>query len=216
MPTDAELMKRILQRDGPDETLAAMERLVHRGFEAARTSGASLSPFIGESLQRPPLPQDDNDDAWEIHVAQLSEQLAGRKEYADADLGPQLLAVKSAARGSLDGHLLALAATRGVLLDLNGAPLRIRHGFRQGLSPNELFAWAGNGRSSMGEVALETVREGYRLREIARPKGFSVLARAMRSDHPGVVFGRAAAIGETDPLTDLDSALFVGVPPKTA
>ena len=85
-------------------------------------------------------------------------ELAGRKEYADADLGPQLLAVKSAARGSLDGHLLALAAARGVLLDLNGAPLRIRHGFRHGLSPNELFAWAGNGRSSMGEVALETVK----------------------------------------------------------
>lgn len=131
-------------------------------------------------------------------------------------LGPQLLAVKSAARGSLEGHLLALAATRGVLLDLDGAPLRIRHGFRHGLSPNELFAWARNGRSSMGEVALETVREGYRLREIAQPKGFSVFARAMRSDHPGVVFARAAAIGETDPLTDLDSALFVGVPPRTA
>ena len=38
----------------------------------------------------------------------------------------------------------------------------------------------------------------------------------MRSDHPGVVFARAAAIGEIDPLTDLDSALFVGIPPSSA
>jgi hypothetical protein len=42
----------------------------------------------------------------------------------------------------------------------------------------------------------------------------SVLARARRSQHPGVVFARAAAIGERDPLSDLDSRLFVGLPAK--
>ena len=39
---------------------------------------------------------------------------------------------------------------------------------------------------------------------------FSVLARARRAQYPGVVFARAAAIGERDPLTDIDSRLFVG------
>ncbi len=42
--------------------------------------------------------------------------------------------------------------------------------------------------------------------------GFGVLARARRSPHPGVVLARAAAQGETDPLTDTDSRLFVGLP----
>jgi hypothetical protein len=44
------------------------------------------------------------------------------------------------------------------------------------------------------------------------PRGFHVLARAMRARHPGAVFARAAASGESDPLTDPDSRLFVGLP----
>jgi hypothetical protein len=44
------------------------------------------------------------------------------------------------------------------------------------------------------------------------PRGFHVLARAMRARRPGIVFAHAAATGEADPLTDLDSRLFVGLP----
>ena len=51
-----------------------------------------------------------------------------------------------------------------------------------------------------------------RVRERHKPKGFGVLARAMRAKHPGVVFARAAATGEADPLADVDSRLFVGLP----
>ena len=40
---------------------------------------------------------------------------------------------------------------------------------------------------------------------------FGVLARARRAQYPGIVFARAAAIGERDPLTDVDSRLFVGL-----
>jgi len=39
-----------------------------------------------------------------------------------------------------------------------------------------------------------------------------VLARARQAQHPGIVFARAAAIGEVDPLTDVDSRLLVGLP----
>jgi hypothetical protein len=35
----------------------------------------------------------------------------------------------------------------------------------------------------------------------------------MRSPLPGVVFALAAAAGEIDPLSDLGSRLFVGLPP---
>jgi hypothetical protein len=34
----------------------------------------------------------------------------------------------------------------------------------------------------------------------------------MRAKHPGIVFAHAAATGEVDPLTDLESRLFVGLP----
>jgi hypothetical protein len=34
----------------------------------------------------------------------------------------------------------------------------------------------------------------------------------MRAKHPGVVFARAAATGEVDPLADVDSRLFIGLP----
>jgi hypothetical protein len=53
---------------------------------------------------------------------------------------------------------------------------------------------------------------GHVLRNQHRPSGFSVLQRAMRSDYPGIVFARAAAIGEQDPLTDPISRVFVGLP----
>ena len=44
------------------------------------------------------------------------------------------------------------------------------------------------------------------------PGGYGVLARARRSETPGVVFARAAQKGERDPLTDEYSRLFVGLP----
>jgi hypothetical protein len=61
---------------------------------------------------------------------------------------------------------------------------------------------------------FETEENGKDLREALQPKGLNVLARALRSEHPGVVFARAAANGEIDPLTDVDSRLFVGLPIK--
>jgi hypothetical protein len=56
------------------------------------------------------------------------------------------------------------------------------------------------------------MRRAYGLRETGHSRAFTVLARAMRSEQPGIVFARAAATGEVDPLTDMDSRLFVGLP----
>ncbi|GAG49123.1 unnamed protein product, partial [marine sediment metagenome] len=70
-------------------------------------------------------------------------------------------------------------------------------------------------KKALGQVAIDVVRSSQQLHELKQSKGFGVLARAMRAEHPGVVFARAAAIGQTDPLTDLDSRLFVGSPPNS-
>jgi hypothetical protein len=47
-----------------------------------------------------------------------------------------------------------------------------------------------------------------------QPEGRHVIARAMRSRHPGIVFARAAEARETDPLLDTDTRLFVGLLPR--
>ena len=67
----------------------------------------------------------------------------------------------------------------------------------------------------MGMIGLQCANAGYEMRQAGPSRGFTVLARAMRraimAENPGIVFARAAAISEVDPLTDLDSRLFVGL-----
>jgi hypothetical protein len=46
------------------------------------------------------------------------------------------------------------------------------------------------------------------------PTGYNLLSRAFRSTNPGIIFALAAAVGEIDPLTDPETRLFVGLPPK--
>jgi hypothetical protein len=59
-------------------------------------------------------------------------------------------------------------------------------------------------------IQREWTEAGREIRQRSVTKSFSVLARAMRAEHPGLVFAHAAATGEIDPLTDLDSRLFAG------
>ena len=210
--TLGEAVESVMAARGVEGALAALQRLMDLGFETAKRSGASLSPFAGESLDIPPAPADDDDEAWELYVAQIVEQIAGRTDFEAPDLGPQLLAAKSGARGSIETHLLSLIGARGPALNFEDRQQRIRHGCADGMTPDEYFAWAGHARKALGQVAMDTVRRAYELGRIKKPKGFGVLARAMRSARPGVVFARAAAMGEMDPLAGLDSRLFVGLP----
>ena len=78
----------------------------------------------------------------------------------------------------------------------------------------EFFASCIGCRIAMASVVLDfaSTRRAYGVPEPAKPRGFGVLARAMRSSRPGIVFASAAANNEVDPLTDLDSRLLVGMP----
>jgi hypothetical protein len=197
--------------DRAEEMLELLQRLIDTGLQSAKQSGASISPFIGEDMPLPPAPEDDNPETWNRYAESLLDRLAARTDFADEDLGPQLLAIKSSARGSLR-HLLQLVGPRGTATDICDFPVPIRHGFREGLTPQELFAIVPICRQGLLRTAAEAYQMGYGVREPAKPKGFTVLARAMRSDYPGIVFAHAAATGEVDPLTDPDSRLFVGLP----
>jgi len=211
-------LRTVRDRDGATAVLEASTRLMRRGFELARASGASLGPFVGNQFSFPPAPssaetspQRNDPVAWEGYVQALIERIAAHTDFA-GDVGLLVLAAKSGARSNAR-QLAWLLGARGVVAGVDGRPIALRHGFRDGLAPAELFALVASARTAMHELLTEWERLGSGMREQLRPHGYGVLARAMRSPLPGVVFALAAAAGSVDTLVDLDSRLFVGLPP---
>jgi hypothetical protein len=208
--TLAEAMQKVLKRDGVVATLSALERLMRRGFEVVKASGASMSPFIGASLERPPEPDVDDTELWDTYAEELAEKILSGTDYANADLGPQLLAVKIRARGRR--HLPVLIGRRGTVTDVHGKPVIVRHNFVEGLTPEELYVCAVGARQGLAQWSARWEELGRETGDHSESARFTVLARARRAKRPGIVFARAAAIGEVDPLTDADSRLLVGLP----
>lgn len=212
-PLLEDTLQEILQRDGIPATLALLEELTRCGFAAARASGASISPFIGSRFPLPPTPSEDEGDQWLRYQQEASEWLAAHTDYSQPDLGPQLLAVKSGAWGEIT-QLAALLSTQGVVKDILDRPISIRHGYRDGLLLAELFALAPEARERFAQIQREWLELSQAIRERDRTRSFHVLARAMRAEHPALVFAHASSIEERDPLTDPDSRLFAGLPPR--
>ena len=212
-------MQAMLEKRGVAQTLEALERLMRRGFAVAGASGASINPFIGASIARPPVPTDGASESWDRYAEALQERLAGSQDYEDDNLGPQLLAVKSGTREGI-AQLGRLVGSPGSVASVNGQATAIRRGLAKGLTPGEGYGLAveqleGIGRvvSSWGWVDLYAGGHAHLRETYKDPPGFTVLARAMRATWPGPVFAHAAATGETDPLTDVNSRVFVGLPP---
>jgi hypothetical protein len=123
------------------------------------------------------------------------------------------LAAKSGARSTLRQIAWTIGA-HGAVTDVSGQQVTVRHGYRDGLEPGELFALVAGARQRLNELLTEWERMDSAMRErMGPPRGYGALARAMRSPRPGIVFALAAAAGEVDPLVELDSRLFVGLPP---
>ena len=180
---------------------------MRRGFEIVKASGASMSPFIGTSLTLPPAPDQDALELWDAYMEELSEKVLSGDDFADAELGPQLLAVRIRLRGRFT--LPRLIGPRGVATDFNGQPVIVRHAHVEGLKPEELYACSVGARKGL-RAHLDQMEESASERQ--ESNRFTVLARARQAQHPGMVFARAAAIGEVDPLADVDSRLWVGLP----
>ncbi len=199
----------VLEREGAQATLARLDRLIRRGFEVAKRSGASYSPFTGSSLEKPPAPETEDPRAWRRFSEMLEERLAARTDYDDPEMGALLLSIKCGARAIMKQAVWA-AGSPGVVLDAAGREAPIRHGMNEGFTPEEFLALTVGMREGLVRFTADAIRtiEGYR--ESKRSRSFAVLARAMRANHPGFVFAHAAAMEEVDPLTDLDSRLFVG------
>ena len=153
---------------------------------------------------------EDESEAWQHYQAEASEWLAASTSYLNSDLGAQLLAVKSGAWGEIQ-DLLVLLNSQGLTRDSQGRTQAIRHGYRDGLLAAELFALAVGARERLAQILQDMTRLQQEIRQQSRGRSFHVLARAMRAEQPALVFAHAASIGEVDPLTDLDSRLFVGL-----
>ncbi len=212
----AKSLEAILKCDGIDRTIEIAERLMRRGLAIAKESGASMSAFISSPAGSPSVPVDPDDaPAWNAYAEELVEWLAACNDFADNNLGPHILAAKSQHAHSRFHRIACCVGGRGTVLDLQGRNIIVRNGYSDGLTPEELYPLSVTSREEIVRLNLERQRIELELRNDSEPAGFTVLVRAMRAKHPGFVFARAAATGETDPLTDVDSRLFVGLPVST-
>jgi hypothetical protein len=222
------LAQEILSAQGAEATIAAMDHLARRGFQRAKRSGLSLSPFLGAGFARPNPPQSPNAELWkfytpysmsvvlvyppanaelwEVYTEELIERL--QAHGTDDDLEPFLTAVRSGSRSNYP-ILQKFVGAYGVVEDVEGNRVAVRHALRDGMTPEEFHTLCVGARNGIARAAAELEHISRTLRQSNLPTGYGIVARAMRARHPGLVFARAAAANQTDPLTDLDSRLFV-------
>jgi DNA-directed RNA polymerase beta' subunit len=201
-----------LAEKGLETALDTIEKLRILGEEIVKKSGASVSPFLGSGMDWIPAPQSDDPERWREYVAQLGEQFATFTDYADAELGVHLTTMKTRSRPPQLRGLIWLFANRDPATDVNGEPFILRNSHVSSLMPEEMNACVVRSREGLAQVAQQWEQLGHKAHGSTDPVNFNVLARARRAQYPGIVFARAAAIGERDPLTDVDSRLFVGLP----
>jgi hypothetical protein len=226
----------LYDQSGPAAALTAIERIYQRGFEVAKQSGASFPPFpaVPDLPTAPPnAARDDDWDSWRDAVADIlcARSAAGR--FDNDGFGPILLYAASGARGTWRALARYVACTGSVdgshsfpgpgKYVFFGVKDVVRHSLRDGLTREEAISLMAGYRRSLKRAMLDyriDVGDGirgaaYDLAAPANPDatGLHFMARALRSPDPVSVFARAAITGETDPLTDVDSRLFVGLPP---
>jgi hypothetical protein len=183
--------------------------VAHLGYARASASGASLSPFPESQVPLPPLPaENEGADVWEDYLEACAEAILSGRDYANPNLGPQLLS--AAVRQRSRRFLPLLVGPRGPVKDAAGETVIIRRSLVEGRTPRELYASVAGARQGLAKLAEEVEQESTP-RAGALGGAITVLARARRARRPGIVFARAAASGETDPLTDSETRLLVGL-----
>jgi hypothetical protein len=195
-------MRTVLEKQGAADTIAAAEKLLDLGLGAAADSGASLNPF----MEIPGMSSEGG-----ISRAEAEEIAASFQDYGSLDIGPQLLAVKAGARGSLESLLRLAFSCNDEVPTPSGEKRRITLPRISGLSPEDFFPLCSTIRKWLAEAFQDVLDISAQRDRMYLPSGYTVLARAVKSGDPGIVFASAAARGEVDPLQDIDSRLFMGL-----
>jgi len=206
-----DMLREVLEQQGAQAMLGASQNLSRRGFAAARRLGLSLNPFLGDTLNVPAPPDSGDAEQWAAYADEVEGWLRTHIDFAGDDFGPAFLLTESGARASWV-QLRQYVRGAGVVRDADGNLVPIAHGWTEGLTPHEVISRVAGARRGLEQTFEEYADIERGIAERNAPTGFGVLARARRSRRPGVVFARAAAGGQPDPLTDAYSRLFVGLP----
>jgi len=206
--TSAGLLPRLIkvyEKRGAEKLLNLLERLYEMGLRWATKSGASYSPFVGEGLELPPLPA--SDAGWYIYGSLLDNAILEQGE-SNPNLRDPVRAIRCGARGSA-AQLRATIGPWGVAKpnDPDGV---FRHGFRDGFESAELWRWTARARQAMQGVQDEL--NEWAISTTRFSADGSVLRRALASQNAAQIFAEAADKNETDPLTDADVRLWMGLP----
>ena len=195
----ASYFRHLINKIEDKKILEILSRLLDLGLDEAIHYGASLNPFIQ-------LPENLR-EIQDLDRIEIEEAFASSKKFEAVDFGPQLLAIKSGARGKID-HLVMLTAS----LSLESGETT-HNGHLMGLTPQELFRLALDSKNTLADLMYGIPESAAQYNRNQRPAGYNVLARAVRSGRngPGFVIASAAASGEIDPLKDLDARLFMGL-----
>lgn len=201
-----EALRRIIDADGVDRAMSVADQLARRGFDLARKSGASMHPMLGSAVQRPKRDRE--------HMTEFIESFG---DFDNPALGPQILSVRTGARGNVQQLLMLLGGPN--VADYEGRIVPMPGALCDGRTPEQTFLMACGARAGLAATAKDVMTGTYEFARIqygwspAGVRGHGVLARAMRSRRPGLVFAHAAATGEVDPLADIDARLFAGLRP---
>ena len=204
------LLEQVMADKGAEAVLDLSERLQKRGFEAAQHTGASMGAFLGGGLDLPVAPEGDDVDEWRSYVDELRAALSQFGDFDDDEFGVVAMLAECGARGNWD-QLRQYVAPAGLVYNANRELVPVLHGWRDGLPVDELLTRTVGARLGLARALAEMIEVSRDVSKQSAPSGYGVLARARRSDNPGVVFARAAMKGEVDLLTDQYSRLFVGI-----
>jgi hypothetical protein len=212
----AKALREVLRVDGAAAAIEKTIALWEMGLSAAMKSGATFDPFQLPAFPFPAAPGVPDPEAWDCHREHCLQIIATAHGGDDSGMASQLLAVRCGARGD-ERSFLDLIQGDGLVVDGSGHTHIITRGFLQGMDVTSYYTHAASDHERMAENAAlwrESRHPGFPEYRPYRPEGGHVIARAMRSKHPGIVFAHAAAAGETDPLDDIDTRLFVGLLPR--
>jgi len=198
---------------GPEALLGLLDGLYRMGIAWATRSGASFSPFVGEGLKLPPPPTSEYAASWHQYAGIVEAEIAAQAD-SDPTLRAPLRAIRCGARGSMS-HLRAVIGPWAGESPYGPGP--VKHGFRDGLEPEEYWVVTERMRQSLQDINRQQAEASARGHEAAwvgdSPSEGSVLRKAMASRDAAAVFAEAAEREEVDPLTDPDVRLWVGLLP---
>ncbi|MBM3493929.1 MAG: hypothetical protein FJX72_06370, partial [Armatimonadetes bacterium] len=202
------ILDAVLAARGAEALVSVAARLWDLGFEAARDVGPSLTPFPHPGVALPSQPGDDDPDAWAAYQDECQARIMAGYEARVGDTDPARVTLLSGARGT-PRLWTQVVGVRGLVRDASDGLIPIRHSVSEGLTPEEtLVAFVGMRYGLRGSMYWVDMQREMRTTDAVEGRG--VLERALRSKRPGLVFARAAAAEEVDPLDTPRARLLAG------